>query len=68
MFCYHRVGLNLQHEISNKIILVYLKLVLKHLHPGNYWPHTHTLLDPIIRGNVYEEQPSATRPSFVNGV
>jgi hypothetical protein len=59
MFCYHRVG--------NKIYSVYLNLVLKQLHAENYW-HTHTLLDPIIRGNMYEEQPSATRPSFVNGV
>jgi hypothetical protein len=53
--------------ISNKIFSVHLKLGKNQLHAENQ-VQTQTLLDPIIRGNVYEEQPSATSPSFVNGV
>ena len=52
---------------SYKIFSVHLKLGANQLHAQNYL-QTRTLLGPIIRGNVYEEQPSATSPSFVNGV
>jgi len=53
--------------INYKIFSVHLKLGTNQLHAQNYL-QTHTLLDPIIRGNVYVEQPSATSPSFENGV
>lgn len=67
-FHYHRVHFDsLQTGKSSDVVFsVYPKFMKKQIPAENNG--IHTLLIPIIRGNVYDEQPSATSPSFVNGV